>query len=291
MDAIRWVFILIAIGTAAAAALWFGLSEPAKAPVAEPPSSPATALPSKPPPATASVASSAVVASAAPIKPSVAPAPAPAAKQAAPRIGSEGYGPHIDRAMAGGDAAAAWEAMQWLQLCASNVDRRNSFEQVRNMGVSPEMMTQLMQEADAEGRRCQTVTPEHQAMLGDLALRAMRGGVREAAAKYAGVTQPGSLAPELRQEVLDTLRRDARSGHSGSLFGAVIAPDAWGLDDAERLGYLFAYGELTGKQGQDLVTQLMQQKVIRLKALPTPAQLAAAKTAGQQIIETLRAKP
>lgn len=87
------------------------------------------------------------------------------------------------------------------------------------------------------------------------------------------------------------MRRDARSGHAGSLFDAVIAPDAWGLDDAEKLGYLFAYGELTGKQGQDLVTQLMQQKLIRLKAMPTPEQLAAAKTAGQQIIATLRTKP
>jgi len=291
MDAIRWVFILIAVGTAAAAALWFGLSAPAKAPVAEAPPPAVAALPLKLPPPAASAASGAGVASAPPAKATPAPAPVVAAKPVAPRIGSEGYGPHIDRALAGGDAAAAWEAMQWLQLCASNADRRNSFEQVRSMGVSPEMMTQLMQEADAEGRRCQTLTPQHQAMLGELALRAMRGGMREAAAKYAGVTQPGTLAPELRQEVLDTMRRDARSGHAGSLFDAAVAPDAWGLDDSEKLGYLFAYGELTGKQGQDLVMQLMQQKVIRLKALPTPEQLAAAKTAGQQIINTLRAKP
>jgi hypothetical protein len=290
MDAIRWVLILIAVGTAAAAALWFGLSERAKPPIAEPQAPAVAALPLALPPSAPSASSSA----AAPAKPAMtttAPAATATPKLATPRIGSEGYGPHIDRAMAGSDAAAAWEAMQWLQLCASNADRRNSFEQVRSLGVSPEMMTQLMQEADAEARRCQTVTPQHQAMLGDLALRAMRGGMREAAAKYAGVTLPDTLAPALRQEVLDTMRRDARSGHAGSLFDAVVAPDAWGLDDAEKLGYLFAYGELTGKQGQDLVKQLMQQKVIRLKAAPTPEQLAAAKTAGQQIIETLRAKP
>ena len=83
--------------------------------------------------------------------------------------------------------------MQWLQLCSSNTDRRNSFEHMRSVGVSPEMMTQLMQEADAEARRCQTITPRHQAMLGELALRAMRGGMREAAAKYAGVTPPDDL--------------------------------------------------------------------------------------------------
>lgn len=288
MDAFRWVLILIAVGTAAAAALWFGLSAPAKAPVPEPEAAAVAALPLALPPSAPTAASNA----AALAKPAMATArPASAAKPAAARVGSEGYGPHIDRAMAGSDAAAAWEAMKWLQLCASNADRRNSFEHMRSVGVSPEMMTQLMQEADAEARRCQTITPQHQAMLGELALRAMRGGIREAAAKYAGVTQPDELTAAMRQEVLDTLRRDARSGHAGSLFGAIIAPDAWGLDDAEKLGYLFAYGELTGKQGQDLVKQLMQQKVIRFKALPTPEQLATAKTTGQQIIETLRAKP
>lgn len=289
MDAIRWVFILIAVGTAAAAALWFGLSAPAKPTPSEPPAPTVAALPLQLPPAAASVVPTAAasVASAPPPRTAAPAAPKPAA----PRIGSEGYGPHIDRAMAGSDAASAWEAMQWLQLCASNADRRNSFEHARSAGVSPEMMTQLMQEADADGRRCQTVTAQHQAMLGELALRAMRGGVREAAAKYAGVTHPDTLAPQLRAEVLDTMRRDARSGHAGSLFDAMVAPDAWGLDDTEKLGYLFAYGELTGKQGQELLQTLMQQKVVRFKAMPTPEQLAAAKTAGQQIIETLRAKP
>ncbi|MDR7269573.1 hypothetical protein J2X20_002202 [Pelomonas saccharophila] len=289
MDAVRWILILLAIGAAAAAALWMALSGPAASPTSAPQSTTVAALPLNLP------AASTVPAAPASSPPargaSAAVAPVPAAKPAAPRVGSEGYGPYIDRAMASNDAAAAWEAMQWLQLCTSNADRRASFEQVRSMGVSPEMMTQLMQEADAEGRRCQTVTARHQAMLGDLALRAMRGGVREAAAKYAGVTPPDDLAPALRQEVLDTMRRDARSGHAGSLFDAVIAPDAWGLDDAEKLGYLFAYGELTGKQGKELVLQLMQQKVIRLKGPPTAEQLAAAKVSGQQIIETLRAKP
>ncbi|MFT7722840.1 MAG: hypothetical protein QM788_08405 [Roseateles sp.] len=43
------------------------------------------------------------------------------------------------------------------------------------------MMTQLMVEADAEARRCQTVTARHRALLPELAARAMRAGVPEAA--------------------------------------------------------------------------------------------------------------
>lgn len=288
MDAMRWALVLIAVGAAAAALLWLGLSEPEPPPLQEAPAV-AAALPLPSPPAAAEVAASAMATTAMPSAPR--PAPAPATRPAAARIGSKGYGPHIDSAMAGTDAAQAWEAMQWLQLCASNADRRDSFEQARSLGVSPEMLTQLMQEADAEARRCQTITPQHQAMLGELALRAMRGGMREAAAKYAGVTPPDALTPALRQEVLDTLRRDARSGHAGSLLGAVVAPDAWGLGDAEKLGYLFAYGELTGKRGEELLGQLAQQKLIRLKAVPTPDQWAEARAAGQKIIETLQARP
>lgn len=284
MNAARWIAVFLAGG--AAAALWLARHEPpsSPAPAATPPAAEPLDLP--PPASAPAVAGS----GRAPTVP-VAAAPKPAPKPAPPHIGSEGYGPHIDRAMAGGDAAAAWEAMQWLQLCASNAERRNSFEHMRDMGVSPEMMTQLMQEADADERRCQTVTARHQLMLGDLALRAMRGGMREAAAKYAGVTAPGDLTPELRQEVLDTLRRDARAGHAGSLFDAIVAPDAWGLDDTEKLGYVFAYGELTGKPGQELMLQLMRQRVIHLKAMPTPEQQAAAKASAQQIIENLRAAP
>lgn len=287
MDAIRWIFILIAVGTAAAAALWVGLSEPPKpALAAEPvPVAATAAAPSAPP-----VAS--VPASPVPVAPVAiaVPTPRPAARPSAPRIGSEGYGPHIERAAAGGDPAAAMEALQWLQACESNAGRRQSVELLRNQGVSPELMTQLMQEADAEARRCQTVTAAHQALVGPLALQAMRGGVRGAAAKYAGATPAQDVSPALRQEVLDTLRRDARSGHAGSLMDALVVNDAWGLSDTERLGYVFAYGELTGKSGQILLQQLMKNGSVRFKAPPTTEQLDAAKAAGQQIVAQLRAK-
>lgn len=209
----------------------------------------------------------------------------------APRIGSEGYGAHIERAHAGNDPAAAWAAVKWLGDCATTEHRRHSFEQARNGGVAPEMMTQLMQEADAEARRCQTVTAQHRALLPELALRAMRGGVPEAASVYAGAVQPDALAPALRQEVTAAMRRDALAGHPGSLSGAVVTSEAWGLSETEKLAFLFAHGQMAGTHGPAVAANLVQQRSLRFKVPPTPEQLAAAKLAGQQIVDRAQAKP
>lgn len=282
MTRFRW--IPLALGVLASACFWrLALHEAPDTPAAEP--APVAALPLSLP-APASAASALRAASAA-----LTAASAPAVARAAMlQVGSEGYGPHIERAQAGTDAAAAWEAVQWLRSCADTEARRQNFEHLRNQGVSPEMMTQLMQEADAEGRRCQTVTAQHRALLPELALRSMRAGLPEAASVYAGATQPGALAPALREEVATAVRRDAEAGHSGSLLGALVAPTAWGLSQTEKLGYMVAYVEMTGAHGQAVVESLVKHHGI-LTAMPTPSQLAAAKQAGQQIIDRARAKP
>lgn len=93
----------------------------------------------------------------------MATSPTPAS--ARPQVGSEGYGPHIERAQASADPASAWQAVRWLRDCASVEQRRTSYELARAHGAVPELMTQLMQEMEAESRRCQTVTAMHRAML------------------------------------------------------------------------------------------------------------------------------
>ena len=223
--------------------------------------------------------------------PSVAmPAPALAAASSAPRpvatpalnatpaatvarVGSEGYGPHIDRAQVGLDAAAAWEAVQWLRLCASNEARRHSAETARSQGVAPDMLTQLMVEADAEARRCQTVTALHRTLLPELAARALRAGLPDAASAYASAAFAADLTPAQRQQVADAIRRDASQGHPNSL-----------------LACLTAYAELPGEpQARDRVRQLIEQQRIRFKAVPTPEQQAAARLAADQILARVRA--
>lgn len=278
------VGIAVVAAVALGAAAWLAPSSQESSPLSPAPASPVAPLAlNLPPAAPAPSAAPSAVAGSTP--PAAAQSPAPS------RVGSEGYGPHIERAQAGTDAKAAWEAVQWLRLCATNEARRSSFETVRNQGVSPEMMTQLMVESDAEARRCQTVTDQHRALLTELAARAMRAGVPEAASAYAGAMFPADLTPAQRSEVADAMRRDARAGDLPSLLGALVANPAWGLDDAERLAYLYAYGTLGGQHAEAVVKGLLQQRQIALQSMPTPAQMAAAKTAGQEIVARAGRKP
>lgn len=276
----------VAAAAAALTAAWLVWREP------ETPDEPAAALAE--PQATLTLPTTAVPEAAprpAPLTPAPPPSPNPPAAGTSLHVGAEGYGPHIDRAQAGQDPKAGWEAVQWMRLCATNEARRNSFETMRNQGVSPEMMTQLMVEADAEARRCQTVTASHRALLPELAARAMRAGLPEAASAYAGSVFPEELTPGQRQEVAQAMRRDAQAGDVPSLLGAVIANPAWGLDDAERLAYLYAYGALGGPHGEAVVKGLLQQRQIGLKSMPTPEQLASAKIAGEEIVARAGRKP
>jgi hypothetical protein len=271
----------------AAAALRQVMREPA--PGAPAPAAPATepavaALPPTLPDASPASAASATSRMApGPARPAATAAPV----TAAPRIGAEGYGPHIERAQAGGDAAAAWEAVQWLQQCASNEARRQSYERVRGERFPQEMLTQLMLEADAEGRLCQTVTAHHRAMQQELTLRAMRGGVPQAAIGFAMLVSPGGISAALRHEVADALRREADAGQLGSLLGAAAHGAAWGLGDDERLAYLVAYGEMHSQGGQTMVKEWIARRIIPFKTPPTPEQLSAAQTAGRRIVDRM----
>jgi len=283
MTSTRWTLILLAT-LASVAGLIYATRQPAEGVPAAASEPVVAALPLNLP----AVAASEVPANAAPQP--AAPPRAAAAAASASRIGSEGYGPHIERAQAGEDAAAAWEAVLWLRNCTTTEARRQSFERARTHGIEPELMTRLMMEVDAEARRCQTVTDRHQALLPELAARAMRAGVPEAAAAYANAVFPGGLTPSQRQEVADALRRDAGTGDVQSLLGAAQANEAWGLSDAERLAFMAAYRQTPGHPGTRINVKLhAEQGVIRLTAPPTPEQLAAAKLAGQQIVERARA--
>ncbi|RTL45636.1 MAG: hypothetical protein EKK53_05485 [Burkholderiales bacterium] len=232
----------------------------------------------------------AVPSSAPPVPASMAVATPAARLAAAPStasIGAEGYGPHIDQARASQDPKAIWEAVQWLRQCASNEGRRASFEAMRNHGVSPEMMTQLMVEADAEARRCQTVTATHRALLPELASRAMRAGLPEAASAYAGAVFPGDLTATQRSEVAEAMRRDALAGDVPSLLGALTAHEAWGLSDEERLRYLVAYAALGGQPAQAMAKALIDNGQIRFRTKPTPAELEAALRLARPWLEPL----
>lgn len=268
-------------------ATWAWLPRP-PAPVATADSRPVAALPLALPPPAAPAATPSPARQAAPAASAGAGDP-----PATERIGSEGYGPHIDDARAGHDPQAIWQAVQWLQQCAANEQLRHGYEQARNLGSDARVMTQLMTQADAEARRCQTVTAQHRALLPELAASAMRAGVPHAAAAYADAVSPASLSPAQRQEVADALRHDALAQGAMGLLSALQADPAWGLDEPERLAYLAALKQLTADDpgGFNLVRVLLQQSDIQFKPAPTPEQLDAARRRGQQIAAQILGGP
>lgn len=199
----------LAMPIAAAAVALFAVGRLARGPASQEPV-PAAVRPA----GVAAVPAASTTPAATPVAAIVASAPprAVAASAAAAAvqtvgIGSEGYGPHIESAFAGHDAAAAWEAVGWLRACASNDARRDSFERARALGVVPEMTTQLMVEADAEARRCQTVTAWHRALLPALAARAFQAGVPDAAAALAGTAFAAELSTAERQQMAEAMSR------------------------------------------------------------------------------------
>jgi hypothetical protein len=280
MRVTRWALIPIAM--LGAAALTFIASQPAETPLPSMPE-PMAALPLVLPARPASEA----IAGLAP-RPAAPQQQTAASASTAPRVGSEGYGPHIERALAGNDAAKSWEAVKWLWKCALNVQLRSHFEALRDQGVAQEKMTQRMIAADADARRCQTVTAQHQALLAELAAQAMRGGVHEAASAYAHAASASDLSAAQRQEVAEAMRRDARAGDEMSLVNAATANAAWGLSDAERLTFLLAYGMLDPYAGGVVVEHMLTANTLKLAVPPTQEQLAAARQAAQQLVDRTR---
>ncbi|RZJ12330.1 MAG: hypothetical protein EOP39_03990 [Rubrivivax sp.] len=209
----------------------------------------------------------------------------------APRIGSEGYGPYIERAYAGTDAAAAWEAVQWLRHCTTNEIRRQSFEQARDRGVAPEMMTQMMVEADADARRCQTVTAQHHALLPELAARAGRAGLPEVRHAYVNSLFARELSAAQRQDVAQRMRRDARAGLGPSLLNAALSDAGWGLSDEEKFAFLLAYATQFDQPGSlELLRLLREHGYLQPRGSLTRQQMAVARELGLRALEQVPAR-
>jgi len=276
----RWTLVLIA-ALAGVAALLYATHEPAVRPPMPPAEPPVAPLPLNLPPAASAAAA---VPSADPQ--STAPERSATAQTAAPRNGSEGYGAHIERAAAGNDPAAAWEAVQWLRQCDAQGAQRESAETLRSHGVAPDFMTQRMAELDAVERRCQTVTAAHRALVPQLAALALRAGVTGAAALLADTVSPGGLPPEQRRQALEALRRDAQNGHTPSILAAVLAPADWGLSDEERLRYVLA-SALQRNTPVDLGAArfMASQAGLGRQSRLTDAQLAAGLQAAKDMLQ------
>lgn len=223
--------------------------------------------------------------------PQAASAPMPASIGAtSPVIGSEGYGPHIERAHQGDDPKAAWQAHEWVNKCASHAGVEEAWQASLDSGLLPKesaaMMKELLAKHRADAGRCQTVVAAHQAMLPDLALKAMRGNIPGAAAAYAGGRNLDQLDPALQTELRNAIRADAQAGDMSTLRNSFTSYEKWGLGYTERLGYMAAWIALQPPgHGQAIIEGQVQTGHFKMRP-PSATELAEAMLAAQKIYET-----
>jgi len=278
-------------GAAAGAAYLWWSAEPSSAPAAAPElqstasSAPALPLIAAPSPPSAP-------ASAPPAVPRTLPA------QASDGIGSEGYGPHIERALASGNGKQAMQAIQWLQECQHNSVTQEAFESLRAQvpSGSASYVTGLIEKEQRTGRLCQTVTAQHQAMQTELAQIALQDKIPGAAAAYLTATSLAGTWQQLpsaqKDEVMASLRRDASSGERNSLTAAVFMGSFMGLSPVEQLTYVNVLVETSymgGAAKDENIKVLLQAGHVDLSKL-SAEQVQAATTAAQRLLDSIRAK-
>lgn len=158
-------------------------------------------------------------------------------------IGSEGYGPHIQRIADAGDVQQALKAVHWIDTCRSNNEQvveglyqaRANLPQAQEAGLNA-----VIERTQAEMRRCQTVTPDVARLQRPLALLALQAKVYGAAAEYARLTD-GSPPPEQMALMTTQLESDARAGSLMSLRALVLRNGQFGLDAETAATYYAAY--------------------------------------------------
>lgn len=209
-----------------------------------------------------------------------------------PNIGSEGYGPHIERAHQSDDPKAAWQAVIWLNQCANHAGLEEAWQSTLDRGVLPKeaaaFLTEHLAKHRAEAGRCQTVIDSHQAMLPDLALKAMRGKIPGAAAAYAGGHHWVQMDAAVQTEVRNAIRADAQAGDLPTLYNAFNSDEAWGLAYTERLGLMAAWIALQPPGvGQAVIEGRVNSGHLKMRA-PSATELTEALLAARKIYETAR---
>lgn len=135
-----------------------------------------------------------------------------------PAVGSEGYAPYIQAAVDDGSSAQALQAVRQLDHCKRVSSDMEIGRKVATQtpGLAPEKaksMLDYVSYLESVQRRCQTVTPQIEALRMPLLLKALQGGETGAASEYVRAATHAELAQPGRQElVLSALRADALRG-------------------------------------------------------------------------------
>lgn len=184
-----------------------------------------------------------------PLTPPLAPS-APAKVQAAASIGSEGYGPHVLRALDQGSPADALRAAHAISLCRDverDIARVYALRDAEKNPKRTPAWIQTIEWLQSEQRRCQTVTPAIDALKRPLLLKAAQHGALGAAASYAADLAPQDQVPPV---IVEALKRDAEAGHDLALMTLAATPSRWGLGDEDAGVYREAWRQTTAKDPQ-----------------------------------------
>lgn len=223
----------------------------------------------------------------------------PAAAPSSPAtraIGSEGYGPHVRAAFDSADAEAAWEAARWLEHCRNQpVLMDKGLEKLQALGLPAESVRRMVEQTQAELRRCQTVTPDLAALESELAWRAMRAGIL-GAASHVFKSRGGDRGDingtgAGREELLQALRRDAANGDSDTLILWVTAGTGLGASAVERRGYRLAHEALNPLDKHfELLARDIPAMRAELNVVLSPEDEARALAVAQPIIAAGKAR-
>lgn len=208
-----------------------------------------------------------------------APAAVPRAGLDAP--GSEGYGPHVMRALESGSPKEAQQASWKLGRCADGSRGVDSILELRAKEADRRkaaIYSQMLEDEQAMLRACQTVTPEIAALRPRLRLKAALGGVFGEA--NVCLTHPDCKAIAGAEEA--TLRAarlaDARQGDFNSIYGLLYDREHR-VAGEERMVQVLAYrGIVQGGHEQGFEARLPEfeegfRKVAREQASASMAGL------------------
>lgn len=224
-----------ALALAMATAAWLG-RDATPAPAAEQPAAP---------PATRHLALPGA-SSTAGAAPTAAPASdaAPAPATPAPRgdgvqgIGSEGFGPHVQRALDSGDPRQALQAARWIASCRPDMDVEsmiNGSHPKYRLVLPAEARTDVITRERQNQRYCQTLTPDLMAQHPRLVSRALKAKVPGAGLAYYDSLDRDKRSPAELERALQALRDDVEQGQEMAV--PLLAVQSLGQSRVEQLAY------------------------------------------------------
>ncbi|MEK8045770.1 hypothetical protein [Ideonella margarita] len=166
------------------------------------------------------------------------PEAASGASGSAAGIGSEGFGPHVQRALDSGDPRQALDAARWINSCRPDMDVEsmiNGSHPKYRLVLPADQQASVITKERQNQRRCQTLTPDLMAQQSMLALRALDAKVPGAGLVYYNGLNPEARSPAELERALEGLRVDAAHGEEMAV--PLLAIGKLGQSRVEQLAY------------------------------------------------------